>query len=112
MLGFGASKRRTLSQKLAYIVAYEFPPSMMQIMTRSMPQSSSAEIAGTLCKLKHYFSQCAENNGELVKMEMGSQVDFAWHLFILSTRAYTEFCLYAFGSYFHHTPPEDDFLYK
>ncbi|HCF6241397.1 TPA: hypothetical protein NII08_002263 [Pseudomonas aeruginosa] len=31
-------------------------------------------------------------------------LDDYWHEFILSTRAYTDFCMLFFGRYIHHTP--------
>jgi len=40
------------------------------------------------------------------KLTPGKTIDLVWHEFILSTRAYEEFCRQAFGSFLHHTPAE------
>ena len=55
--------------------------------------------------LKEYFHICNDANKKMVAMP-SQVVDVAWHEFILSTRAYKEFCNKALGSFLHHTPTE------
>ena len=52
-----------------------------------------------------YLRLCATHPGET--FSPSPLVDIGWHIFILHTRAYTEFCDGLAGHYIHHTPYND-----
>jgi hypothetical protein len=53
--------------------------------------------------LRQFFLAHLLSGNRFVAMP-SQAADELWHHFILYTRAYTEFCDRAFGSFFHHTP--------
>jgi hypothetical protein len=69
------------------------------------PQLSQRDTELVLRGLRQFFMAHLRSKNAFVAMP--SQVaDAAWHEFILHTRAYEQWCKYAFGRLLHHTPAE------
>ncbi len=100
----GRSQEVILSQQIA-IDNYRFPPSVAGKVAEVYPHLSSLQVESVLNGLRQFFHMCREAGPVLVAMP-SQVVDVAWHEFILSTRAYEEFCRNAFGRFLHHTPAE------
>ena len=90
----------------SFITTYEFPPTLLNKVHRAYPHNiHSKDSPLILTGLRDFFLIC--HDAEMMPVSMPSQVvDVAWHEFILSTRAYEEFCQNAFGRFLHHMPAE------
>jgi hypothetical protein len=90
-------------QRDAFIQNYAFRPSWLTELQKRHPNVSPAEQKQVIEALRLYFRV----HLRVPNMQIGMPskvVDDLWHIMILDTRAYSEFCKRAFGSYFHHTP--------
>jgi hypothetical protein len=88
-----------------FITTYEFPPALLKKVHRAYPHIPSIDSPLILAGLREFFLIC--HAAKMNTVSMPSQVvDVAWHEFILSTRAYEEFCQKAFGRFLHHMPAE------
>jgi hypothetical protein len=88
-----------------FITHHEFPPALLKKVHRAYPHISSTDSSLILAGLREFFLIC--HTAKMTTVSMPSQVvDVAWHEFILSTRAYEEFCQKAFGRFLHHIPAE------
>jgi hypothetical protein len=88
-----------------WIDTYRFPPSVAKKVIEAYPHLSSPQLESVLKGLREFFHICREAGPMIVAMP-SQVVDVAWHEFILSTRAYQEFCQKAFGRFLHHSPAE------
>lgn len=52
-----------------------------------------------------FLAACAENTG--VPLAPSARADIGWHMFILFTREYAEFCQHIAGRFLHHVPEDD-----
>ena len=100
----GPSHEEILKQQ-SWIDTYRFPPSVASKVTETYPHLSSNQVVSVLKGLREFFHICCQAGPVIVAMP-SQVVDVAWHAFILSTRAYQEFCQKAFGRFLHHTPAE------
>ncbi len=104
VLGNGFSQECLLNQQIT-IDTYRFPSSVIGKVAEAYPHLSSSQIESVVMGLRDFFHICREAGPAIVAMP-SQVVDVAWHAFILSTRAYEEFCGQAFGRFLHHTPAE------
>jgi hypothetical protein len=95
--------RSRLQSRLEFIESYTWPPGLRERFAREHAQLSPAQTEQIFGALKGYFRLCARANGRMVAMPSHA-VDEAWHLFLLWTREYAEFCQGAFGRFLHHAP--------
>lgn len=52
-----------------------------------------------------FLAACAENTD--LPLSPSRQVDIGWHMFILFTQEYAEFCQRIAGRFLHHVPADD-----
>jgi hypothetical protein len=52
-----------------------------------------------------FLAACAENTG--LPLSPSQRVDIGWHMFILFTQEYSEFCQRIAGRFLHHVPEDD-----
>ncbi|HEY9000129.1 MAG TPA: hypothetical protein VIM89_02165 [Mucilaginibacter sp.] len=52
------------------------------------------------CRLEAFLNNASESLKSVPTVE----VDEAWHVFILHTRQYHEYCIESFGRFIHHNP--------
>ncbi|MCX8099423.1 MAG: hypothetical protein N3F11_10565 [Casimicrobiaceae bacterium] len=98
---------RALSERLAWIARYRFPPALENRLVEALPQLDRSAREQVLEHLRAYFLLVATRPGERLGMP-SKAVDTAWHEFILLTRDYSEFCARAFGRDLHHAPHDGD----
>jgi len=89
----------------SFITTYDFPHALLKKVHRAYPHIPPIDSPLILTGLREFFLLCHEAEGNTVSMP-SQVVDVAWHEFILSTRAYEEFCQNAFGRFLHHMPAE------
>jgi len=92
-------------RKLAALQAFAFPDYLAGGARAHYPQLSDADWAMVLQGLRDYFAIAIDAQGRRISMP-SRVVDAVWHQFILSTRAYQEFCRRVLGRFLHHTPAE------
>lgn len=97
-----AARRR---RRERFIETFRFPAYLSAKLREARPGLTGAQEAMVFDALRQYFHACRLAEGRFVSMP-SKAVDDAWHAFILSTRAYREFCERAFGRFLHHTPAE------
>ena len=86
-----------------YIREYRFPAGLLAKLALQHPQLAVKDQQLVLRGLRKFF--LAYLRGGRKHVSMPSQVvDDLWHIFILYTREYNEFCQQAFGHFFHHSP--------
>jgi hypothetical protein len=106
---FGGFRQRPSQEKILkpqlWIDTYRFPSSVVNTVVETYPHLASPQVESVLKGLREFFHICREAGPVMVAMP-SQVVDVAWHAFILSTRAYQEFCQKAFGRFLHHTPAE------
>jgi hypothetical protein len=91
--------------KLSRLEAYRFPDYLPRRVQAVYPHLSEAECAKVMEGLRQFFAIAVLARGRRVAMP-SQAVDVAWHEFILSTRAYQQFCSTVLGRFLHHTPAE------
>ena len=85
------------------INAYVFPEKVSASIKNKYPHLSDKEVDSILTGLKQFFYANCICKGKSVGMPSRS-VDYAWHKFILHTKAYQQFCKKNIGWFVHHTP--------
>jgi hypothetical protein len=105
VLAYGIVRAAARMRRKRFIDAFEFPAWLAAKLREARPGLSREQQALVFDGLRQYFHACRLANGRFVSMP-SKAVDDAWHAFILSTRAYREFCAGAFGRFLHHTPAE------
>lgn len=91
--------------RLSRIERYPFPPYLADRLADTYPELSPEHRQKVLQGLREFFVVSAMARGRRIAMPSRA-VDAAWHEFILSTRAYRDFCDRALGRFLHHTPAE------
>lgn len=82
------------------IDSYDF--SRISTKYQQVHETSEKEAVEVLEELKKWFTLCAVNPGR--KYHIGSRIDDMWHVFILFTKDYAEFCEQRIGFFLHHEP--------
>ena len=96
--------RLKLLQREKWIRDFVFPAALLNtLITKHHPQLAQKDTFLVARALREFFLIHARAGSTLIGMP-SKVVDDLWHEFILSTRAYHEFCLQAFGHFFHHVP--------
>ena len=104
-LAFGALRAWEASLRRQFIRESRFPPFLLAKLRSKYPQLSAGDADLVMRGLRQFFVAHLRSQRRFVAMP--SQVaDFAWHEFILHTRAYERWCDTAFGKLLHHTPAE------
>ena len=104
-------KRRKQSKEKDLLVEqwinqYAFSSRISYQLKRLYVGLTDADVESALSALKSYFLVALRMPGK--RLDMPSRiVDDAWHLFIVETQAYSDFCQTAFGKYLHHHPYGD-----
>lgn len=75
------------------------------------PRLNEDDVTEAFEQLRLYFQICWRYEKRLVVMP-SRLIDTCWHLFILDTRNYAQFCEAAFGRFLHHEPPSSIELQK
>jgi hypothetical protein len=83
-----------------------FPPKISAELAKRYPHLSNEQLTLVIQGLRQYFQLCNMAGPKLVSMP-SRVVDVAWHEFILLTRPYHRFCIYALGNFLHHTPASE-----
>ncbi len=104
---FGALAYRSWRrhQRKKFIAQFEFPVHLRRKLREARPGLTRAQEDLVFDGLRQYFQACRAAGKRFVSMP-SQAVDDAWHAYILSTRAYRDFCSKAFGRFLHHTPAE------
>jgi hypothetical protein len=105
ILAFGALRAWETSRRRQYIRESRFPPFLVAKLQAKYPQLSAGDADLVLRGLRQFFVAYLRSERKFVAMP-SKVVDFAWHEFILHTRAYALWCDIAFGKLLHHTPAE------
>lgn len=90
-------------QRDRFIRDYRFSPDLLHRLRQRNPALSEDQAALVARALKQYFRVALRTNLGYIAMP-SRLADDLWHDFILSTRAYQNFCVNAFGQYLHHHP--------
>ena len=105
LLAFGALRAWETSRRRQYIRESRLPPFLVSKLRQKYPQLSAGDADLVLRGLRQFFVAHLRSERKFVAMP-SKVVDFAWHEFILHTRAYGLWCDVAFGALLHHTPAE------
>ena len=74
--------------------------------TLGWSEKKVAEVEG---KTKAFFKCILVSNKDL-RLSPDEEIDQFWHLFILRTKLYREFCEKAFGQFIDHQPEDDPMI--
>jgi hypothetical protein len=91
--------------RLRRLARFRFPDHIARRVRSAYPHLSDADCARVMEGLRQFFAVSILAQGRRVAMP-SQAVDTAWHEFILSTRAYRDFCRGTLGRFLHHTPAE------
>lgn len=93
-----------MNKKIKFIRNYHFPDYIIdRFLLENSSLSCEQSIIVSEC-LKDYFITGLMSKG-LGSVAMPSKiVDELWHVFIIFTKDYVDFCNNAYGYYFHHSP--------
>lgn len=91
--------------RLRRLARFRFPDHIARKVRSAYPHLGDAECQMVLDGLRQFFAVSILARGRRVAMP-SQAVDTAWHEFILSTRAYRDFCTGTLGRFLHHTPAE------
>lgn len=105
VLAFCALRAWEASRRRQFIRESRFPPFLVTKLRGKYPQLSVGDVDLVMRGLRHFFVAYLRSDRKFVAMP-SQVVDFAWHEFILHTRAYQLWCDAAFGKLLHHTPAE------
>ncbi len=102
---WGIAAFRRGQRRERFIQAYRFDASVRRQLGLRYPQLTAPQQEQVLEALQDFFQLCRLAGRRRVSMP-SQAADEAWHAFILSTRAYQDFCRQAFGRFLHHHPAE------
>ena len=105
LLAFAGLRAWEMSRRRQYVRESRFPPFLVTKLINKYPQLSAGDADLVLRGLRQFFVAYLRSDRKFVAMP-SQVVDFAWHEFILHTRAYELWCGIAFGKLMHHTPAE------
>ncbi|MDD2926322.1 hypothetical protein [Rhodoferax sp.] len=105
LVAFSAMRAWETSQRRQFIREARLPAFLAVKLRQQYPQLSAADADLVLRGLRQFFIAHVRSGRRFVAMP-SQVVDFAWHEFILHTRAYEQWCRTAFGKLLHHTPAE------
>ncbi len=105
VLAFVALRSWEASRRRQFIRESRFPPFLVTKLMAKYPQLSVGDVDLVMRGLRQFFVAYLRSDRKFVAMP-SQVVDFAWHEFILHTRAYQLWCDAAFGKLLHHTPAE------
>jgi len=91
--------------RLRRLAQFQFPEHVARRVRNTYPHLDDAGCAAVMEGLRQFFAVSIHARGRRVAMP-SQAVDAAWHEFILSTRAYGDFCRGTLGRFLHHTPAE------
>lgn len=100
-----ASRRRqaVYARRKEFVHRYTVPAGVLRNFHARRPGLNGGQTEMVAHALRDYFLISLAARKSLVSMPSRA-VDELWHEFILSTRAYHDFCRRAFGYYLHHIP--------
>jgi hypothetical protein len=96
-------QRTMLYRRAEYIRNYQWPPGLLDKLTRTYPSFTRKETSLVSRGLRQFFNAYLRGGRRNVAMP-SEVVDVLWHEFILYTKEYQAFCKGAFGQFLHHTP--------
>jgi hypothetical protein len=102
--------RHQRQTRRAYIERYAFKTAYYAMLLEEYPELSTVHLQLIAAGLKTFFKAALSIKPPLIYQQHpvlampSAAVDALWHIFILDTRAYHQFCQLAFGRYLHHTP--------
>jgi hypothetical protein len=99
----GIWRQTMLMRRAEFIRAYQWPPGLLDKMTRTYPHFTRKETSLVSRGLRQFFNAYLRGGRRNVAMP-SEVVDVLWHDFILYTKEYQAFCKGAFGQFLHHTP--------
>lgn len=105
LAGYGALQAWETSRRRQFIRESRLTPILAAKLRAQYPQLSAGDADLVLRGLRQFFVAYLRSGRQFVAMP-SQVVDFAWHTFILHTRAYQLWCDAAFGKMLHHTPAE------
>ena len=82
---------------------HPLPQFLKRKLRHEYPQFSSKDAELVERGLRQFFLACLRSKKKYVAMP-SKAVDSMWHEFILSTKAYQEWCALGLGWFLHHTP--------
>ena len=98
-------RRLRHARREQFIRDYDFGQDARLALERRRPELGQTQLRLGWEALRQYFLLCQRAGPR--RLPMPSQLaDDAWHVMILDTRRYAEFCRRAFGSFLHHHPGE------
>jgi hypothetical protein len=102
--------REYRKQKIA-LEDWKFDKAYTREVLLKYPHLNEDDVIEAFEQLRLYFQICWRYEKRLVAMP-SRLIDTCWHLFILDTRNYAQFCELAFGRFLHHEPPSTVELQK
>lgn len=81
----------------------KFPDIVVKRFKEAYPKASTHDVKYAFKAAEYFFSICKKNKGKMIPMP-SEVVDEIWHLFILCTKDYQNFCKEYMGYFLHHTP--------
>lgn len=81
----------------------KFPDIVVKRFKEAYPKASTHDVKYAFKAAEYFFSVCKKNKGKMIPMP-SEVVDEIWHLFILCTKDYQNFCKQYMGYFLHHTP--------
>lgn len=105
LVGYSALRAWETSRRRQFIRESRLTPILAAKLRAQYPQLSAKDADLVLRGLRQFFVAYLRSGRQFVAMP-SQVVDFAWHSFILHTRAYQLWCDAAFGKMLHHTPAE------
>ncbi len=97
-------QRKHINQNIA-LKNWEFDPTYTQVILRQYPHLRAVDIQLAFDQLRIYFYLNWANQPKRIAMS-SRLVDQCWHVFLLDTRKYIQFCELVFDNYLHHEPPQ------
>jgi hypothetical protein len=95
---------RIWSKQKKALEGWRFDDAYTREVLQMYPHLTENDVSEALEQLRLYFQICWRNEKRLVAMP-SRLVDTCWHLFILDTQNYAQFCELAFGRFLHHESP-------
>jgi hypothetical protein len=95
---------RIWSKQKKALEVWMFDDAYTREVLQMYPHLTENDVTEAFEQLRLYFQICWRYEKRLVAMP-SRLVDTCWHLFILDTRNYAQFCELAFGRFLHHEQP-------
>lgn len=102
------ASNEAIRERMVFVDGYEFPQPVIDRFLKENPLVSELNAGYVIDGFKDFCMAFLISDGRMMVGMPSYIVDQLWHVFLIYTKSYNEFCQGAFGRFMHHCPDDAD----